>query len=98
MFSIFDLLYSGYRRQRWAYLRKHKRISEFDSENLAYALIGKILQIPEFSKLGCVVHSSLSTLIRNGDLLTKEEKIYAFNPLTHLDFLLFDKMDKSPVL
>lgn len=98
VFSIFDLLYSGYRRQRWAYLRKHKRISEFDSENLAYALIEKILQIPEFSKLGCVVHSSLSTLIRNGDLLTKEEKIYAFNPLTHLDFLLFNKMDKSPVL
>ena len=31
-------------------------------------------------------------------MLTEEEKRYASNPLTHLDFLLFNKMDKKPIM
>ena len=31
-------------------------------------------------------------------MLTKEEITYAKNPLTHVDFLLFHKIDKSPLL
>jgi hypothetical protein len=30
--------------------------------------------------------------------MTDEEAQYASNPLTHLDFLLFNKMDKKPIL
>ena len=30
--------------------------------------------------------------------LTEEERTYARNPLTHVDFLLFNQMDKQPVL
>ena len=98
VFSVFDLLYKGYYTQRMQYLRKHKRVSEYDSENLAYTVIEKILQMPEFSKIDCVMHSSLSTLVKDYSLLTKEETRYASNPLTHIDFLLFNKMDKSPVM
>lgn len=29
---------------------------------------------------------------------TAEEAKYAANPLTHIDFLLFNRMDKSPVM
>lgn len=98
VFSVFDLLYKGYYEQRRQYLKKHKRISEYDSENLMYSVIEKILSSSEFSKIGCVVHSSLATLVRSFSVLTTEEIQYASNPLTHLDFLLFNKMDKSPVL
>ena len=31
-------------------------------------------------------------------MLTEEETTYARNPLTHVDFLLFRRMDKSPLL
>ncbi len=31
-------------------------------------------------------------------MLTEEETSYARNPLTHVDFLLFRRMDKSPLL
>ena len=31
-------------------------------------------------------------------MLTEEETAYARNPLTHIDFLLFRRMDKSPLL
>ena len=30
--------------------------------------------------------------------MTDEEVRYASNPLTHLDFLLFNKMDKKPIM
>jgi len=98
VFSVFDLLYKGYYDQRRKYLKKHKRVSEFDSENLAYAVIDKILNMPEFSKIDCVMHSSLATLVRDYSPLTEDEVRYASNPLTHIDFLLFNKMDKSPVM
>lgn len=44
------------------------------------------------------MHSSLATLVRDYSLLTEAEARYASNPLTHIDFLLFNKMDKSPVM
>ena len=92
------MLYKGYYEQRRQYLKKHKRVSDYDSENLAYAVIEKILQMPEFVKIDCVMHSSLSTLVKDYSLLTEPESRYASNPLTHIDFLLFNKMDKSPVM
>lgn len=42
--SIFDYLYKQYTDIRIVYLKKHKRISEYDSENLTYALIEDILE------------------------------------------------------
>jgi hypothetical protein len=98
IFSVFDLLYKGYYKQRMDYLKKHKRVSEYDSENIAYAVIEKILSLPEFSKIDCAVHSSIATLIKDYSLLTEEEAQYASNPLTHLDFLLFSKMDKKAIM
>ena len=98
VFSVFDLLYKGYYDQRRKYLKKHKRVSEFDSENLAYSVIEKILRAPEFTKMDCVMYSSLATLVKDCSLLTEAEARYASSPLTHIDFLLFNKMDKSPVM
>lgn len=98
VFSVFDLLYKSYAKQRWEYLKKHKRVSEYDSENLLYSVVEEILQKEEFQKVDCAIHFSLMTLIRDYTLLTEEEKVYARNPLTHVDFLLFNKMDKAPIM
>jgi len=98
VFSVFDLLYKGYAQQRKQYLRKYKRISVYDSENLMHTIIEQILKKPEFAGLDCAVRVSLVTLIKSYDLLDAAESKYVRNPLTHTDFLLFDKMDKSPIL
>lgn len=98
VFSIFDLLYKEYAQQRREYLQRRKRVSEYDSENLLYAVIEDILDKEPFQKISCAIHVSLATLIKNYSLLDEEEKSYARNPLTHTDFLLFNKMDKSPVM
>ena len=97
VFSVFDLLYKGYAKERREYLRRHKRVSEYDSENLLYSVIESILKEEAFQKVDCAVHVSLSTLVRNYDLLGDEEKTYVRNPLTHVDFLLFNRMGKAPV-
>ena len=98
VYSVFDMLYQGYAEQRKIYLQKHKRVSEYDSENLMYALIQEVLSEEAFSSIGCAVHVSLATLVKSYEPLTKEERQYARNPLTHVDFLLFNQMDKQPVL
>ncbi len=98
VYSVFDLLYQGYAEQRRVYLKKHRRVSAYDSENLMYTLIQEVLSEPEFSAFGCAVHVSLATLVKNDAPLTEDEHLYARNPLTHVDFLLFHKMDKQPVL
>lgn len=98
VYSVFDMLYQGYDEQRQAYLQKHKRVSEYDSENLMDAVIQEILSEEEFSTIGRAVHVSLATLIKDYAPLTEEERKYARNPLTHVDFLLFRQMDKLPVL
>ena len=98
VYSVFDMLYQGYAEQRRAYLQKHKRISEYDSENLMYSAIQEVLAEEAFSSIGCAEHVSLATLVKDYEPLTAEERKYARNPLTHVDFLLFNQMDKRPVL
>lgn len=92
------MLYQGYAEQRRAYLQKHKRVSEYDSENLMYSVIQEVLSEEAYSAIGCAVHVSLATLVKDYELLTEDERKYARNPLTHVDFLLFNQMDKQPVL
>lgn len=98
VYSVFDLLYQGYAQERRAFLKKHGRVSEYDSENLVYAVIQDMLQKEEFSFVECAAHVSLVNLLRDYSQLTEEETAYARNPLTHVDFLLFRRMDKSPLL
>ena len=64
------------------YLKKHKRISEYDSENLAFSVIEDILKQEKFKSVRCSVHPSLATLVKNHGQLSEEEARYAENPLT----------------
>lgn len=96
--SVFDMLYKCYEEKRKSYLKKHKRISEYDSENLMYALINDLLKNEAFSKLDVISQQPLNSLICNFHKLSDEEAAYAKNPLTHIDFLIFSTIDKSPVL
>lgn len=96
--SVFDLLYKDFNEQRREFLKKAKRISEYDSENLAFAVISEILEQPENLILRCSAHVGLATLVNDYSALTEAEAKYASHPKTHVDFLLFNKMDKAPLL
>lgn len=98
IYSIFDYLYKQYTEERKAYLQKHKKVSEYDSENLMYSLVEEIIADNKYSCLDVVWHFPLNMLIKNPELLNEQECRYAMNPATHLDFLIYNRIGKKPVL
>lgn len=96
IYSIFDFLYKQYSSQRRKYLQEHKKVSEYDSENLMYSVIEN--ELKKYNGLDVICQQPIDMLIRDKSLLTKREKEYASNYLTRLDFLIFNKITKKPVL
>lgn len=98
--SVFDYLYSQYTAKRFEYLAKIKKISKYDSENLMYKLLCEILENPKFKKFGVVFEQPLKEIINisHFENLTDEEKRYASNDFTHIDFTIFDKLSKKVIL
>lgn len=96
--SIFDYLYKAYEEKRRAFLSFQKKKSVFDSENLTYLLIKEVLSQDEFSKYDVVLYFPLRILVLNFDRLSEEEERYAKHHATHLDFLIYNKLGKNPVL
>ena len=98
IYSIFDYLYKQYTEERMAYLQTHKKVSEYDSENLMYLLVEEIIADNKYSSLDVLCHFPLNMLIKNPKLLNEQECQYAMNPATHLDFLIYNRIGKNPVL
>lgn len=98
VYSIFDYLYKQYTKERKLYLQKRKKVSQYDSENLMNALIEDILSTQEFSFLDVVEHFPLNMLIKEPKLLEEKECRYAMNPGTHVDFLIYNRISKKPIL
>lgn len=96
--SVFDLLYKGYENERAKSIQKWGKVSEYDSENLMYGLIKEVLSTEPFLKYGVLMHFPIRNLIRDFSKLTEAEIKYAKNPLTHLDFIIYNKRGKVPVL
>ncbi len=99
IYSIFDYLFSHYTHERLKFLAGHRKISEYDSENLTFSLIEKILSdYPEFSHLGVFCHTPLRNVIRDRSLLNEQERKYISHYSTHLDFLVISHVTKKPLL
>ena len=97
--SIFDYLFSQYTKERMQYLKGHKKISEYDSENLTFSLLEKTLsEYPEFNHLGIFCHTPLRNVIHDWSLLNEQEQKYISYYSTHLDFLVINHVTKKPVL
>ncbi|MEL1136674.1 AAA domain-containing protein [Desulfitobacterium sp. THU1] len=98
IYSVFDLLYHRYAEELRALKQKRKRVSEHESENLMNAVMEKVLRKQEYLNLDWVMHQPLRMLIRNPEKLTDDECQFAMNVFTHTDFVIFNKLDKRPVL
>lgn len=96
--SVFDYLYDEYAEKRMAYLKKHQRISEYDSENLMYGMICDELDARENAALGVVCHQPLRLLFTDQSKMGEEERRFVNTGLSHLDFLVYNKVSKEPLL
>ncbi|WP_294316809.1 DUF2726 domain-containing protein [uncultured Chryseobacterium sp.] len=63
-----------------------------------HLLIRKVLSKDEFSKYGAVLHFPLRNLLPDFSKLSAEEEQYAGHYDTHLDFVIYNKLGKNPVL
>lgn len=95
--SIFDYLYKQYDNVRYKDLQTNNLISKYPSENIAYSLINEILN-EDYRNLDVKFAYPLRSIVRNINILDEKEQIYVKNNQTHVDFLIFRKIDKSPVL
>lgn len=93
--SIFDYLYRNYIETRKEFLLKNKRISKYDSENLMYGLIVEVLKELGISNLAIAIHVPLRMIFRETNLMTDDEENYSMNILSHVDFLIYDKVIKE---
>ena len=97
VFSVFDLLCKGYEKRRKLYLEGKRRVSEYDSENIMYTVIEQVLQMEQFSEFDVVTHQPLNAIISDPYKPNHKETLLAKNPMSHVDLLIYNKKDKSPV-
>lgn len=63
-----------------------------------YSLIEEILTLDKYAYLDVVCHFPMNMLIKNPELLNEQECQYAMNPAAHIDFLIYNRISKKPVL
>jgi len=98
IYSIFDLLYQNYAPYLNTYLNKLKKVSKYKSENLMNIVIENVLSNDEFHYLGVFLNYSLNKIIKDTNLLNDEEKTFVENPWSHIDFIIYSKINKQIVL
>lgn len=63
-----------------------------------YITINNILSKFQSLCLNVICHQPLNMLIRDPRHLSDEECEYAMNPAAHVDFMIYNKISKKPVL
>ena len=98
--SIFDMLYEQSTSARIAFLSKHRRISEYDSENIMFSALENIINSEAFRKYGFRIacHYPLRYLFSGTALLSEDERLYLSRSGTHVDFLIYRAIGKLPVV
>lgn len=98
VFSVFDLLYSQYREVREAYLKNKRRISQVESENLCYYFLQELFLRENLQDFAAAVHVPLREIIKDKTNLDETERNFVQNTWSHVDFLIYRKVDKKPKL
>lgn len=90
--SVFDYLYTAYYKRRTV-----KRVSDYYSENLMFDLINQVIREDGYTSLECITQYPLKMLCDVTSLSGRDFK-YANNHWTLIDFVIFKKTSKVPVL
>lgn len=96
--SIFDCLYSEYSPALQDFKMRTGNTSKYLSENLMITLLNDIFADNIFTSFTYKHNYPLSLLISNFESLTEREKKFGQHLSSHIDFLIFNKLDKLPVL
>ncbi|REC76842.1 hypothetical protein DRF60_13245 [Chryseobacterium elymi] len=97
--SVFDLLYKEYNQIFTSFLSSNKNIKGSAAEIIIHKLLNEniLLNNAQFSSIDFVREYRLRDLIRDFQSFTKDE-IRFIQKNSRVDFLLYSKIDKTPVL
>lgn len=97
--SVFDILYREFNHEYLVFDKKYKSINCSPAEKIILNLLkDEILSSNErFAFLEFIQEYRLVDLVREQSILTQDE-IKFINNNSRLDFLLYNKIDKSPIL
>jgi len=97
--SVFDLLYKEYNKVFTSFLLSNKNIKGSAAELIIHKLLSEniLSNNPQFSSIDMVREYKLRDLVRNFEPFSKDEISFIRNN-SRIDFLLYNKIDKSPVL
>ncbi|MGK2888769.1 MAG: AAA domain-containing protein [Candidatus Malihini olakiniferum] len=98
IFSIFYCLYSKHSPIFQNFKLHAANTSNYFSENLMATSLNDILTDECFTSFTYKHNYLLSLLIGDFDVLTEREKNFRQHLNSHIDFLIFNKIDKLPVL
>jgi superfamily I DNA and/or RNA helicase len=96
--SVFDLLYKEYNKSFTSFLLSNKNIRGSAAEIIIHKLLSEnILNNTQFLSIDMVREYKLSDLIRDLQPFSEDEISFIRNN-SRIDFLLYNKIDKAPVL
>ncbi|WDL97762.1 AAA domain-containing protein [Alicyclobacillus sp. ALC3] len=95
--SVFDLLYKDYSHKLAELRRRVTKKSKYDTENIIRALMQDILHEQRYSGLSFREQVFIRNLFRDLNKLNANERQYIQNGAS-VDFLVYHKMDRAPVL
>ena len=96
--SVFDILYKQYTNERLAYEAQSNKVSSYVSENIIYDTLIKTIESLHIGNLDVVCHYPLSRLITDTSELETRETTFLSNPLSHVDFLVYNSITKLPLM
>ncbi len=95
--SVFDLLYKEYNRLYITCASKNRAIGGSPAEVIIHKLLEKLLQEPCYASIDFVREYYLRDLTREISLFSEGEREYIRHG-SRLDFLLYNKIDRCPIL
>lgn len=94
--SVFDCLYKDNNFLLKEMKKKLKKVSNFMTENIIHNLLEDILKV--YHNLEFVMFVKLSHLVKTLIGFTDYELKYINNPLTHVDFVVYNNVTKTVIL
>lgn len=96
--SVFDLLYKEYNKVFISFLSSNKNVKGSAAEIIVHKLLSEnILLNTQFLSIDMIREYRLRDLIRNYQSFSEDETRFIKNN-SRIDFLLYNKIDKTPVL
>lgn len=97
--SVFDLLYKEYNKVFISFLSSNKNIKGSAAEVIIHKLLSEkiLLNNVQFSSIDMIREYRLRDLVRDLQLFSEDEIQFIRNN-SRIDFLLYNKIDKCPVL